>query len=336
VTAATAPDTFRAFTAAAAEGGFERGVTELRRTDLPDDGVLLSVQWSSVNYKDSLAASPNGRVARISPLVVGIDLAGEVLESDDDAFSPGDAVLAHGYDLGVSRHGGFAELARVPAQWLVPLPEGLTPQEAMTIGTAGYTAALSVLALQDHGIEPRTGAVLVTGATGGVGSMAVSMLAGLGYDVVASTGKGEAEAYLQALGAKEVVGRDELTDTPKPLLRPAWAAAVDCVGGETLAGVLARLDYGGAVAASGNTGGMSLPTTVLPFILRGVSLLGIDSVQTPIERRRQVWRRLGGDLKPAHLDRAGTEVALDDVGSALDEIAGGGVTGRYVVRVGRG
>jgi len=277
-----------------------------------------------VNYKDALAASEKGRVARISPLVVGIDLAGTVSET-------GTPVIAHGYDLGVSRHGGFAELARVPSEWIVPLPSGLTLEEAMAIGTAGYTAALSVLALEAHGVNPDRGAVLVTGATGGVGTMAVSMLAGLGYEVVASTGKPAAASYLRSIGAAEILDRAELTDTSKPLLRATWAGAVDCVGGVTLAHVLSRIAPGGAVAASGNTGGADLPTTVLPFILRGIALLGIDSATTPIDARRAVWERLGSDLKPRGLAEASHVIGLDGVEAALDSILKGGVTGRYVV-----
>ncbi len=325
-------DTFAAFTAEKADDGFRRGLTELTVADLPADGVLVDVEWSSVNYKDSLAATEQGRVARISPLVVGIDLAGTVRE-DADGHRAGDPVLAHGYDLGVSRHGGYSQVARVPADWIVPLPDGLTAREAMVIGTAGYTAALSVLALVDHGITPSGGTVLVTGATGGVGSMAVAMLAGLGFTVAASTGKPTAEAFLRGLGASEIVARDELTDLSKPLLPTAWAGAVDSVGGATLAHVLAQLAPGGAVAASGNVGGADLPTTVLPFILRGVTLYGIDSAQTPIARRREVWGRIATDLKPAGLDAVEQVVDLEHVEAALDEIGRGGVTGRYVVQL---
>jgi acrylyl-CoA reductase (NADPH) len=328
-----APDEFRAFTARTTATGFERGLTTLTLSDLPADGVLIEVTRSSVNFKDALAASANGRVARISPLIVGIDLAGRVIESADLAFRPGDSVLAHGYELGVSRHGGFSERARIPAGWLVPLPDGLTHDDAMTIGTAGYTAALSVIALERHGLRPGSGPVLVTGATGGVGSCAVSMLAGLGHEVVASTGKLDAEPYLRSLGASAVVDRAEFAETAKPLLPTRWAGAVDCVGGATLVHVLATLAPGSAVAASGNTGGAELSTTVLPFILRGVSLLGIDSVTTPIDVRREVWRRLATDLRPAHLDEVRHEIDLDEVERALDAVANGQATGRFVVRV---
>lgn len=325
-------DTFRAFVATRSDGGFERGVAEMSGDDLPGDGVLIDVEWSSVNYKDALACTPDGKVARISPLIPGIDLAGTVAE-DGDGLAAGTAVLAHGYDLGVSRHGGFASRARVPADWIVPLPTGLDAREAMVIGTAGYTAALSVIALQEHGIGPDDGPVLVTGATGGVGSTAVNLLAGLGYEVVASTGKAESHEFLRALGALDIVDRASLGESVgRPLDSMQWAGAVDCVGGVTLANVLARIRYGGAVAASGLTGGAQVPTTVMPFILRSVSLLGIDSVQTPIERRREVWGRLAGDLKPNGLESIGTTIGLDDLDPVLANILKGGVTGRYVVR----
>jgi acrylyl-CoA reductase (NADPH) len=326
----TIPQEFRAYVART-DGDFARGLEELPTSMLGEGGVLVRVARSSVNYKDSLAASPTGRVARISPLVVGIDFAGEVLESDDAQFSPGDRVLAGGYDIGVSHHGGFSQLARVPADWLVPMPAGMDVDGAMTIGTAGYTAALSVAALQAHGLEPGSGPVVVTGATGGVGSVAVGILAGLGFEVVASTGKAASADWLRELGATSVVDRAELAETPKPLMPASYAGAVDAVGGATLAGVLARLAPGSAVAASGNTGGAQLDTTVLPFILRGVSLLGIDSVTTPIARRREIWQRVTGDLAPRGLDAIRRVVALTDVEGALDEIARGGVQGRYVV-----
>jgi putative YhdH/YhfP family quinone oxidoreductase len=302
--------------------------------DLPD-GVLIEVHWSSVNYKDALASTLTGKVAHISPIVPGIDLAGIVVDSGVDGFPAGSEVLAHGYEIGVSRHGGFAEYARVPAEWLVTVPAGLTPRDTMVLGTAGYTAALSVIALEERGLSPADGPVLVTGATGGVGSTAVGILAARGYHVVAGTGKAEAEPYLRSLGANEIVDRATLAEPGRPLDKMAWAAAIDCVGGVTLANVLSRLQYGGAVAASGLTGGNDLPATVLPFVLRGVSLLGIDSVQTPIERRREVWTRLGSDLKPVGLDAIGNDITLDELDVVLDGILRGAVTGRNVVDVRR-
>lgn len=326
-------ESFRAFVATKTDDGYERGVREMSTADLPE-GVLVDVEWSSVNYKDALASTPDGRVARISPLIPGIDLAGTLAEGVAH-HGAGTPVLAHGYDLGVARHGGFAARARVPAEWLVPIPTGLDAREAMVIGTAGYTAALSVIALQDYGLRPDDGRILVTGATGGVGSTAVNILAGLGYEVVASTGKADSYEYLRSLGAVDVIDRATLGDSVgRPLDSMQWVGAVDCVGGVTLANVLARISYGGAVAASGLTGGAQIPTTVMPFILRGVSLLGIDSVQTPIERRQEVWARLAGDLKPGLLDSIGTEIGLDDLDGVLTAILQGGVTGRYIVRSG--
>ena len=327
-----AVDAFRAFVATKSDDGFHRGIVQFDPAGLPADGVLVDVEWSSVNYKDALASTPDGRVARISPLIPGIDLAGRVAEGAE-GLPAGTAVLAHGYDLGVARHGGFAARARVPADWIVPLPAGLDTREAMVIGTAGYTAALSVINLVDHGLAPGDGPVLVTGATGGVGSMAVNLLAGLGFEVVASTAKTESHEYLRELGAVDIVDRATLGEAVgRPLDSMLWAGAVDCVGGVTLANVLSKIRYGGAVAASGLTGGAQIPTTVMPFILRGVSLLGIDSVQTPIERRRQVWHRLGGDLKPAGIGAIGTEIELEQLDGVLTRILAGGVTGRYVVR----
>ena len=325
---------FRAFVATKTDDGFARGVTEFDPGDLPGDGVLIDVEWSSVNYKDALASTPDGRVARISPLIPGIDLAGRVAE-DGDGFAAGTEVLAHGYDIGVARHGGFAARARVPAEWIVPLPTGLDTREAMVIGTAGYTAAMSVISLQEHGLTPDDGPVLVTGATGGVGSVAVNLLAGLGFEVVASTGKAASHEYLRELGAVDVVDRATLGEAVgRPLDSMVWAGAVDCVGGVTLANVLSKIRYGGAVAASGLTGGAQIPTTVMPFILRGVSLLGIDSVLTPIARRREVWHRLAGDMKPAGIGEIGSTIELDQLDEVLTRILSGGVTGRYVVRSG--
>jgi putative YhdH/YhfP family quinone oxidoreductase len=304
----------------------------MRADDLPD-GALIDVQWSSVNYKDALASTPAGKVARISPIVPGIDLAGTLAEDAGD-LAAGTEVIAHGYDIGVSRHGGFAERARVPDEWLVPLPAGLSARDAMVIGTAGFTAALSVIALEEHGLSPGDGPVLVTGATGGVGSVAVDLLSGRGYEVVASSGKADSHDYLRSLGAKDVIDRATLSEPGgRPLESMTWAAAVDCVGGVTLANVLKRINYGGAVAASGLTGGADLPTTVLPFILRGVALLGVDSVQTPIERRRAVWQRLATDLKPSDLSTIGREISLDELDGVLTRILDGAVTGRTVVAI---
>jgi acrylyl-CoA reductase (NADPH) len=328
------PAAFRAFVAEKLDDRVERGIRTFGPADLPPGHVTVRVDWSSVNYKDALATIPDGRVARMNPLVPGIDLAGEVINSEDPAIPAGSAILAHGYDLGVAHHGGYAERARVPADWIVPLPSGLPAREAMAIGTAGYTAARCVMALEAHGLSPDDGPVLVTGASGGVGSVAVDILAGRGYEVVASTGSDAAD-WLESLGASSVISRsDVIGDEKRPLAKSVWAGAVDCAGGDVLAGVIRGLRYGGSVAACGNTAGVSLPTSVLPFILRGVSLLGIDSVQTPIADRRETWARLADDLKPPHLaDTIAREVSLDQVEDALDAILRGELQGRTIVRV---
>jgi acrylyl-CoA reductase (NADPH) len=327
-------DQFKAYVVRQGDGTATRAFETWTQDDLHEGEVTIRVRCSSVNYKDALAVSPKGRVARVSPLVPGIDLAGEVLASSDPALPVGVEVLAHGYDLGVAHHGGFAEVARVPAGWVVPLPEGLTIGQAMAIGTAGYTAALSVIALEEHGLEPGNGPVLVLGASGGVGSTAVSILAGRGHEVHASTGKPEEHDFLRELGAAETLTREETSGEVRPLEKERWAGCVDAVGGASLAYALSTLRLGCSVAASGNVGGAELHTTVFPFILRGVNLLGIDSANTPIERRRQIWARLAGDLRPGMLDELTTEVAFDDLGRALDEALAGKARGRTVVRLG--
>ncbi len=327
------PDEVRAFVAEKGDDGVDRGLRTLPSAELGEGDVVVRVDCSSVNYKDALATIPKGQVARISPLVPGIDLAGTVVEGAGD-FSEGDQVLAHGYDIGVAHHGGYAEYARIPAEWVVPLPSGLSLGQAMTIGTAGFTAALSVTRLERHGVSPDGGPVLVTGATGGVGSIAVSILAARGYEVVASSGK-DAREYLEGLGASEIVGREDIEGDGKPLGKQRWAAAVDCVGGSVLAGLFPQIRYGGAVAASGLTAGIKLETTVMPFILRSVALLGVDSVMCEMDERAEVWRRLGDDLRPPQLDESiAREIGLDDLEGALDAILKGELTGRTVVRVG--
>ncbi len=323
------PGEIRAFVAEKGDDGVDRGLRTIPAGELGEGDVVVRVDCSSVNYKDALATIPKGQVARISPLVPGIDLAGTVVEGPGE----GTAVLAHGYDLGVAHHGGYAEYARVPRDWVVPLPEGLSTTQAMAIGTAGFTAALAVARLERHGLQTTDGPVLVTGATGGVGSTAVSILAARGYAVTASTGK-DAREYLESLGATEVIGREDVAGDGKPLSKQRWAAAVDSVGGAVLAGLLPQIRYGGAIAATGLTAGVKVETTVMPFILRSVALLGIDSVETPMEERADIWRRLAGDLRPPQLEDAiAREIGLDELEPALDAILQGALTGRTVVRV---
>lgn len=324
---------FRALLAERQGDSVSKSVQVLEEDALTPGAVTVEVEWSGVNYKDALAVMPRGGVARLDRLVPGIDLAGRVVESHDSVVAVGDEVLAHCYGIGVSHHGGFAELARLPVEWVVPLPAGLSTRDAMCLGTAGYTAALATVTLESAGVLPGQGPVLVTGASGGVGSVAVSLLAARGHEVVAATGKAEATSWLRSLGAVEVLDRSVLSvDSPKPLEREQWAGAVDNVGGTTLASVLRGIRYGGAVAAIGLTGGAGLSTTVLPFIIRGVSLLGIDAVQNPIEARRSLWGRLGGDLRPPVLSSTDhREVGLHGVEAVLDEIQAGHVTGRVLV-----
>ncbi|MEY4173290.1 MAG: hypothetical protein RI900_455 [Actinomycetota bacterium] len=325
--------TNRAFVVGPTEAGWQRRIVDLPLDQLGQGDVLIEVRWSGINFKDGLASTESGRVARIDPLVPGIDLAGTVVESADPTIPVGSEVIAHGYDIGVAHHGGYARFARVPAAWVVPMPAGLDARTAMLVGTAGYTAALSVAALEQHGLVPGAGPVLVTGATGGVGSMAVGMLAARGHEVVASTGKTTDADWLRSLGAAEVVDRAEMSpESGRPLEKERWAGAVDCVGGNTLTHIIRTLRYGASVAASGLTGGTSVNTTVHPFILRGCNLLGIDSVQTPIGPRRAMWQRIGSDLKPNWLDSLEHEsVGLDDLGPQLDRILAGGMRGRVLV-----
>ncbi|WP_067720497.1 acrylyl-CoA reductase family protein [Nocardia yamanashiensis] len=315
----------------------DNGISLIRETvgdDFLGPGtVTIKVHFTSANYKDGLGITPGGGVIRNYPLIPGIDIAGEVFASDDADFVPGQLVVAHGYDIGVAHHGGFAEYARVPAEWVVPL-DGLTPREAAALGTAGFTAAMSVQALLDQGLTPDDGPVLVTGATGGVGTVAVDILAGLGYEVVASTGKLGASELLTALGASSVIGRlPGEGEKLRPLGKAQWAAAVDSVGGQSLAHILSAIKYGGAVAVSGLTGGPAVPTTVMPFILRGVSLLGIDSAHFPIAARRELWARLAKDLKPRHLALLENYAPITEAESVLRSILDGTHSGRTVLGV---
>ncbi|MGE2712814.1 acryloyl-CoA reductase [Mycolicibacterium litorale] len=330
-------DSFQALVARQSGDGIDTAVETLDESALPPGEVTIRVHYSSVNFKDALAVTPKGGVVRDYPIVPGIDLTGKVVASQSDEFAVGDLVLAHGYDIGTGKHGGYAEFARLPADQVVALG-GLSPREGAAIGTAGFTAAMSVQALADRGIRPGDGDIVVTGASGGVGSVSVDLLSGLGYRVVASTGKPEQADLLRALGAAEVIGRlpEDPDAKPRPLGKARWAGAVDCVGGATLADVLSTLAYGGAVAASGLTGGPGLNTTVMPFILRGAALLGIDSVQLPIGPRRELWAELGGDLKPKHLADLTHDVDVKDVVEVIDEVRAGRYSGRAVVRVAGG
>ncbi|RDH79759.1 oxidoreductase [Mycolicibacterium moriokaense] len=330
-------DKFAALLARKNDDRIDCAVETLQESDLPPGEVTVRVAYSSVNFKDALAVTPNGGVVRDYPIVPGIDLTGEVVESQSPDFAVGDAVLAHGYEIGTGRHGGYAEYARLPADWVVALGD-LSPRDGAAIGTAGFTAAMSVQALIDWGIKPDDGPIVVTGATGGVGSVSVDLLAASGYEVVASTGKPDAADRLKALGAAEVIGRlpEDPDAKPRPLGKTKWAGAVDCVGGKTLADVLSTVRYGGAVAASGLTGGAGLNTTVMPFILRAVSLLGMDSVQMPIAPRRELWKKLAGPLRPQHLSEITNDVDIKDVVSVLDEVHAGRYSGRAVVRVAGG
>ena len=335
------PSSFPAFVAtktADADGKafVTRGVAELSSADLPDGEVTVRVQWSSVNYKDALATLADGGVARISPLVAGVDVGGVVVAVDGSSdVAVGDLVIAHGYDIGVARHGAYAHYCRLPAGQVLAVPAGLTVQEAMAIGTAGFTAAQSVQELERAGLRVGTGPVLVTGATGGVGSTAVAMLAQRGFEVAASTGKADEHDYLRGLGATTIIDRSELAvDASRPLEKERWAGAVDCVGGTTLATVIRQLRYGASVAASGLTGGVALSGTVLPHILRGVKLLGIDSVQLDMISRAEIWRRCASDLKPHDLlSSIAVTTDLHGLDAVLTSIRAGAVRGRTLVAV---
>jgi len=315
-------------------GAFQRGLASVPWVLMPEGEVVIRVGWSSVNFKDGLAATEDGKVARSYPLILGIDLAGTVVESSVPTIRPGAEVIAHGYDLGTSHHGGFAEYASVPANWVVPLPRGLSARDAMAIGTAGFTAAMAVAALESRGLEPANGPVLVTGATGGVGSTAIAILSELGYEVWAATGKSEEHAWLETLGAVGFLSREECSVAGRQLESERWAGAIDAVGTATLPYILRTLRRGGAVAACGNSSGSGLETTVFPFILRGVALLGMDSAYLPIEARRRLWDRLATDLRPRALGERVTEIGLDDLEAALDAVRAGEARGRWLVRIG--
>ncbi len=326
------PDTFKAILVSRDEDKKQSvTVTELTEADLMEGDVVVAVEATTVNYKDGLAITGKAPVVRRWPLVPGIDFAGTVLSSSHADWRKGDRVILNGWGVGETHYGAYAERARVKGDWLVPLPEGITAHDAMAVGTAGYTAMLSVMALERHGIVPQRGPVIVTGAAGGVGSVAVSILSKLGYHVIASTGRASEEAWLRDLGAAEIIARDELTGSAKPLAKERWAGGVDAVGSTTLANVLSMTAYGGAVAACGLAGGMDLPSSVAPFILRGVSLLGIDSVMAPKEVRIEAWRRIGSDLDLAKLKALSNTIGFDGIIAAATDIVDGKIRGRVVV-----
>ena len=309
-------------------------LTTLTRDQLDAGQVTVRVRYSGINYKDALAATGAGKIIRRFPCVGGIDLAGVVETSEDERFLPGDEVIATSFDIGVGHHGGFAEIARVPGDWVVKLPAGLNLFESMALGTAGFTAALGVVRMEACGLAPANGPVVVTGATGGVGGLAIDMLAGRGYEVVALTGKAAEAGYLQGLGASAVRLREDIDfDKVRPLEAAEWAGAVDNVGGQILHWVLATMKPGGTVASVGNAADFRISTTVFPFILRGVSLLGIDSANTGFPLRQQVWDRLASDLKPSHLARVTREIGLEELPAAFDDFIAGRVKGRTVVRI---
>lgn len=325
---------FKALVLDKGEGGFSATLREVGDQFLPEGDVTLSVEYSTLNYKDGLAITNRAPVVRNWPMIAGIDGAGTVLESQHPDWGPGDRVVLNGWGVGETHKGCLAQKARLRGDWLVRLPTAFTARQAMAIGTAGYTAQLCVLALERHGLRPDDGEVLVTGATGGVGSVAVALLARLGYRVVAATGKADQAAYLQGLGATGVIDRAELAAPGKPLQKERWAAVVDAVGSHTLANACAQTRYGGAVAACGLAQGMDFPATVAPFILRSVALLGVESVMVPLARRQQAWARLARDLDPAMLDAMTTEIGLDEAIAAAERLMQGQVRGRLVVRTG--
>jgi acrylyl-CoA reductase (NADPH) len=328
-------DNFRALVVDNENDQFSVQVKEISKNELPEGEVLIEVHYSSINFKDGLASIQNGKIVKSYPFVPGIDLSGVVVSSKDSRFNEGDKVIATSYEIGVSHFGGYSEYAQIPADWIVPLPDGLSLKEAMVFGTAGFTAALSIHRLEENGLTQEQGKVLVTGATGGVGSMAVSMLHKRGYDVVASTGKESEHHYLRDLGASEVISREEVNpEKTRPLDKQLWAAAVDPVGGKTLASIVSKLQYKGSVAVSGLTGGAEVPTTVFPFILRGTNILGIDSVYCPMEMRKELWTRMATDLKPDHvLETIANEIQLEDLPETLPTILKGNIRGRTVVKV---
>ena len=325
--------TFKAIVIEKLESGTRAALSDFDETGLMDGNVDIRVEWSTVNYKDGLAVTGKVPVVRRFPMIAGVDLAGQVEASSHPGWKPGDRVIVNGWGLGETHLGAFAQKARVNGDWLVPVPFDMSSRDAMAIGTAGYTAMLCVVALERHGVMPTSGPVVVTGAAGGVGSVAVSLLHTLGYEVAAVTGRPEQADYLRSLGAAEIILRTDLTVPVRPLAKERWAGGIDVVGSTTLANLLSMIRYGGAVAACGLAGGMELPTSVAPFILRGVSLLGIDSVMCPQPLRREAWNRLARDLDRGKLAEMTQEIGLEDVIAAGERIVAGQVRGRLVVKI---
>lgn len=315
------------------EQGYRSSVQDIDESVLPEGDVIINVSHSTLNYKDALAITGHVPVVRSFPMVPGIDLVGTVEHSHCDKFKVGDSVLLNGFGVGETHCGGLAEKACLKSEWLIPLPQAFTPRQAMAIGTAGYTAMLCVIALEKNGITPEKGKVLVTGANGGVGSFAISILAKLGYQVVASTGRIDEAAYLEKLGAVEIIDRVTLSEPGRPLAKERWSAAIDTVGSHTLANVCAGIQYGGVVAACGLAQGMDLPTTVMPFILRGVTLAGIDSVMRPTADRVEAWQRLADILDASVFDDISTDISLEEAVSAAEDLIAGKVRGRIVVNI---
>lgn len=315
------------------EQGYRSAIKEIDDNVLPDGDVTINVEYSTLNYKDALAITGKGPVVRTFPMIPGIDLVGTVEQSDSDKFKIGDQVLLNGYGVGEVHCGGLAEKARLKSDWLIPLPSEFSARQAMSIGTAGYTAMLCVLALEKNGITPDKGEILVTGANGGVGSFAITILAKLGYTVVASTGRVDQADHLKKLGATEIIDRATLSEPGRPLAKERWAAAIDAAGSHTLANVCASLKYGGIVAACGLAQGMDLPSTVMPFILRGVTLAGIDSVMRPIPDRIEAWQRLAVILEEKDFDNIAKEISLDEAIETAEQLIKGQVRGRVVVKV---
>jgi acrylyl-CoA reductase (NADPH) len=326
--------TFKAIVVDKAESGQTVRLTDFDERELMEGDVTVGVEYSTLNYKDGLALTGKAPVVRRFPMIAGIDFAGTVQSSSHPGWKPGDKVILNGWGLGETHLGGYAEKARVKGDWLVRLPQSMSTRQAMAIGTAGYTAMLAVMALERAGVAPARGAVIVTGAAGGVGSVATALLAKLGYTVIASTGRPAEAGYLKGLGATEVIERKELTGPVRPLSKERWAGGIDAVGSTTLANVLSMTRYGGAVAACGLAGGMDLPTSVAPFILRGVSLIGIDSVMCPLTMRQQAWGRLETDLDQAKIAAMTAEIGLGEVIDAGARVVAGEVRGRIVVKVG--